>query len=567
MGAHDCWTGTDAERIEHEPWLVAYSEVTDDRAERTRVLNERDGYALAENCYIAPGAHVVAARLAVGAHSTIAAGCTIRGEVVIGEHSALNVGAVTIGHVTIWSAVRIASYAVLVGENHGIDDLDLPIAIQPMVRRGVVIEDDVWIGANTTIVDGVTVGAHSVVAAGAVVTADVAPWSIVGGVPARVLRYRRRPKGPRPRSDALTSFDETVSAQWPDVLARCATRHEGEATYVDTPGNLWGPRPLNDAVEIAGAFGAVPAAASREELVARIQAMQDPTTGMFVDPRVGPAEDPLAFSEREWDLYGVLSCGYALEVLGSGPAHLIHAVETCTADELQRRLDDLEWTWFAWPSGSWIDGFATAASLNRRHHGSTRAHEVLWGWLAANVDPSSGMWGQRLVPEGGWDPRWLMAVNGWYRLVRGTFAQFDVPVPFADAALDTVLAHAWDHRWFEHDERNACNVLDVIHPLWLLGRQTGHRAGEVRDGAARILRHAIADWEDGRGMPWQVGRDEAGLQGTEMWLSIAYLAADVLDESDGLSWRPRGVHRLEPVDRLAAGPPGLRVDTPPPATP
>ena len=37
-----------------------------------------------------------------------------------------------------------------------------------------------------------------------------------------------------------------------------------------------------------------------------------------------------------------------------------------------------------------------------------------------------------------------------------------------------------------------------------------------------------------------------------MWLSIIYLAADVLGESDGLSWRPRGVHRLEPVDHLGA---------------
>ena len=58
--------------------------------------------------------------------------------------------------------------------------------------------------------------------------------------------------------------------------------------------------------------------ASAEELIARIQADQDPETGMFVDPRLGPAAEPLAFSDREWDQYGLLSCGYALEVLGSG---------------------------------------------------------------------------------------------------------------------------------------------------------------------------------------------------------------------------------------------------------
>lgn len=54
----------------------------------------------------------------------------------------------------------------------------------------VVIEDDVWTGANVTILKGVTVGRGSVIAAGAVVTKSCPPYSIVGGVPAKVLKYR-----------------------------------------------------------------------------------------------------------------------------------------------------------------------------------------------------------------------------------------------------------------------------------------------------------------------------------------------------------------------------------------
>lgn len=54
----------------------------------------------------------------------------------------------------------------------------------------VVIEDDVWCGANVTILKGVTIGRGSVVAAGAVVTKSCPPYSIVGGVPARILKYR-----------------------------------------------------------------------------------------------------------------------------------------------------------------------------------------------------------------------------------------------------------------------------------------------------------------------------------------------------------------------------------------
>lgn len=54
----------------------------------------------------------------------------------------------------------------------------------------VIIEDDVWIGANVTILKGVTVGRGTVIAAGAVVTKNTPPYSIVGGVPARVINYR-----------------------------------------------------------------------------------------------------------------------------------------------------------------------------------------------------------------------------------------------------------------------------------------------------------------------------------------------------------------------------------------
>lgn len=58
----------------------------------------------------------------------------------------------------------------------------------------VVIEDDVWIGANVTILKGVTIGHGSVVAAGAVVTKSCPPYSIIGGIPAKVLKMRFTPK-------------------------------------------------------------------------------------------------------------------------------------------------------------------------------------------------------------------------------------------------------------------------------------------------------------------------------------------------------------------------------------
>ncbi len=558
------WAGLDDERRSFEPWLESYGPApTPVFAARVAELNERPGYDLDPRCVIAPEAHVVAERLRVGAHSTIAGACVIRGEVVVGENCSLNAGASTIGRVTIGDVVRIAAYAVLVGENHVFADLEVPIAWQGLTSEGVVIEDDVWIGAHVTVVDGVTVGAHSVIAAGAVVTRDVPPWSVVAGVPARVLRDRRdtdpttdgsqrpRSRGPRP---SLARFDQMVAEQWPEALAACEATIDGERTYVDRPGSGWGPRPLNDAVEIAGAFGGVPDVATRDELIDRIRAQQDPVTGLFVDPTEGPAPVPLKPTDREWEMYGILSCGYALEVLGSGPAHPIHVIESCSADQLEDLLDRLDWGLLAWPSGSWVDAFGTGVALNRRHHGSTRVHEQLWGWLATHNDQGSGMWGHHLGTADGFDVGWLMAVNGYYRLVRGTYAQFGVDLPNPDAAIDTVLAHCrrWD--WFRREERNACNLLDIVHPLWLLGRQSDHRRTEIRDGIGRLLDGAATEWLEGRGIPWDVGGSAGpGLQGTEMWLSLIYLAAAVVGESDGLSWHPRGVHRLEAVDRLGTG--------------
>ena len=142
-----------------------------------------------------------------------------------------------------------------------------------------------------------------------------------------------------------------------------------------------------------------------------------------------------------------------------------------------------------------------------------------------------------------------MAVNGFYRLTRGTYAQFGVPVPNPERAVDTVLAHCRDHGWFVDRERTACNMLDVIHPLWLLGRQSDYRATEIRSAVGAALGAMLDDWVDGEGFAFETG-GPPGLQGTEMWLSIVYLAADILGESDGLSWEPRGVHRLEPASSL-----------------
>ena len=72
--------------------------------------------------------------------------------------------------------------------NHNFEDTTKRIDEQGVSTQPVVIGDDVWIGANAVILPGVTIGRHCVVAAGAVVTKDVPDNTVVGGVPAKIIK-------------------------------------------------------------------------------------------------------------------------------------------------------------------------------------------------------------------------------------------------------------------------------------------------------------------------------------------------------------------------------------------
>lgn len=92
----------------------------------------------------------------------------------------------------IGNCVMIAPNTAILNTSHRHDAVDVPIIDQgELPPENPVIEDDVWIGRNVTIMPGVRIGAHSIVGAGAVVTQDILPYSIAGGVPARIIKERR----------------------------------------------------------------------------------------------------------------------------------------------------------------------------------------------------------------------------------------------------------------------------------------------------------------------------------------------------------------------------------------
>jgi len=94
------------------------------------------------------------------------------------------------GKIIIGNNVRIGPYTVMRASNHKIDNLDIPICEQGHLAGEIIIEDDVWLGAHVTVLPNVKIGTSSVVAAGSVVTKDISPYSIAGGVPAKLIKFR-----------------------------------------------------------------------------------------------------------------------------------------------------------------------------------------------------------------------------------------------------------------------------------------------------------------------------------------------------------------------------------------
>ncbi|WP_406162473.1 DapH/DapD/GlmU-related protein [Streptomyces canus] len=364
---------------------------------------------------------------------------------------------------------------------------------------------------------------------------------------------------PDPRTATLAAFADTARDQAAGLLDRC---WDGER-YVDRPGAVPTVRAHCDAVEIADLLlGAVPEHWSTEEHIRRLSGLQDPKSGLV--PEFGeplPLADPDGFIGEGAALYHVLCVGYALDLLGPGIPHPVRGVRDMTARQLIVRLEALPWRTGAWGAGAWVDSLATAAHWNLRHDdGGDNGHgtpEALFGWLLTRADPWTGLWGSPSAEEGR-----LQVVNGYYRLTRGSFAQFGLPVPYPERVVDAVLDHARDARHFGPGRENACNVLDVAHPLWLctqhLGRGAdGYRSGEIRDWAERQLATVVPRWQDGRGFgfgPAAAGPGpEPGLQGTEMWLAIVWYLADLLGRSAELGYRPRGIHRPEPARQGITG--------------
>lgn len=134
-------------------------------------------------------------KLIIGDRTLISSFAMLRtygGTIEIGHSSFVNSFTVLYGHggLTIGNGCLIGPQVTIVPVNYGFQDRSVPFRLQTPSLKGIVIEDDVWIGAGATILDGCIIGKGSVIGAGAVVTKSVEPYAIVAGVPAKKIAIR-----------------------------------------------------------------------------------------------------------------------------------------------------------------------------------------------------------------------------------------------------------------------------------------------------------------------------------------------------------------------------------------
>jgi len=139
-------------------------------------------------------------RIVIGSHSEIYDYVVIRcvggsGDILIGEHCYFNPGCVLYSGngISMGNYVLLAPGVKVAPTNHAFESREVPIRCQGFMpsKGGVVIDDDVWVGANAVLLDGARIERGAVIAAGAVVNGKVPAYEIWGGVPARKIGERK----------------------------------------------------------------------------------------------------------------------------------------------------------------------------------------------------------------------------------------------------------------------------------------------------------------------------------------------------------------------------------------
>lgn len=158
--------------------------------------------SLGPSATISPGVQILGGEgIRIGSRFSCGRDCSLYadggGQISIGERVALNadvsLNAAIGGQIHIGANVLVGPRVIMRATGHAFSLADVPILYHGHIPGVIRIDDDVWIGCNVTVLGGTTIGRGAVVAAGAVVNRDVPAYAVVGGVPAKHLKWRGNP--------------------------------------------------------------------------------------------------------------------------------------------------------------------------------------------------------------------------------------------------------------------------------------------------------------------------------------------------------------------------------------
>ena len=148
----------------------------------TTIFNEQY-ISIGDDVLIGPG-------VALSAGMVPGQECLVTPVVTIGDRCLIGRGSGIVGHfcISIGNDVWTGHHVYITDQNHGYEDVSIPISKQSQPERAVVIGDGSWLGHGSVVLPGVTIGRHVVIGANSVVTKDIPDFSVAVGVPAKVIR-------------------------------------------------------------------------------------------------------------------------------------------------------------------------------------------------------------------------------------------------------------------------------------------------------------------------------------------------------------------------------------------
>lgn len=510
-------------------------------------LDADDGtIKIGERCWLHPGVLV----LAYGGTISIGDDCTINPYCILYGHGGLIIG----------NGVRIAAHSVIIPSNHIFLNPDIPIYKQGVTKKGIKIGDDVWVGANVTILDGVTIGNGSVIAAGSVVNKDVPPFAVVGGVPIRALKTRKR-KTERTDTISESEIEDRLEQIRKDVanflqkrqveerpfghFQTCKTAYETDELDAATAGiELW--MMLNLPLDET----------QRQDAIQYLKSYQNPKTGLVVDPtwKRRQLSDDIKILE-DGDTFFTGTVVEALSSLNTNLDYPVHYLETLPSDEL---IANTQLMYSALHKYS-IGDYAILVEHNRRLgiQNSAEQQKAILELLKNTQDPLSGLW-----PKGNVFPPYTPAINRAFHFLRGTWNLTNSPYELPNRMIDTCLEAAYDSDYYGWDSGEACNDLDLAFVLYSASRWSIYRQDEIGQWAAEHLPQILRVQKSDGGFSYHhekamykhnnismsPGLAEGDVWGTLMYMGTIKMMVELAYPNISAPWNFSKVHRVPPTN-------------------